>query len=76
MKIPIRFPSEADVIAEEAARFRGLSDEEKVRALNDCFRTYLFLLSASGRAEELKHRAEEEETRARVAIQEFAARHG
>jgi hypothetical protein len=76
MEIPIRFPSEAGVIAEEAARFRGLPDEEKVRALRDCFRTYHFLLSASGRAEELKRLAEEEERRARVAIQEFAARHG
>lgn len=76
MQLPIRFPSEADVIAEEAARFRGLPDEAKVRALGDSFRTYLFLLSASGRAEELKLLAEKEERRARVAIQEFAARHG
>jgi len=76
MQIPIRFPSEADVIAEEAARFRRLPDEEKVRALGDCFRTYLFLLSASGRAEEMQRLAEEEERRGQVAIQEFAARHG
>jgi hypothetical protein len=76
MNLPIQFPSESDVIAEEAACFRGLPDEEKVRALDDCFRTYLFLLSASGRAGELKRLAEEEERRAQVAIQEFAARHG
>jgi hypothetical protein len=75
MEIPIQFPSEADVIAEEAARFRALSDEEQVRALGEGFQTYLFLLATSGRAEELTRLAEEDERRARVAIQEFAARH-
>jgi len=76
MDLPIRFPSETDVIAAEAARFRALSDEDRVRALGDCFREYLFLRASSGRPAELDRFAQEEEDRARLAIQEFVARHG
>jgi hypothetical protein len=30
MNLPIRFPSDAEVITEEVARFRALSDEDRV----------------------------------------------
>jgi len=76
MDLPIRFPSEIDVIAADAARFRALSDEERVRALGQCFREYLFLRASSGRAAELDRLAQEEEVRARDAIRELVARHG
>jgi hypothetical protein len=75
MDLPIRFPDEADIIAEEAARFRALSGEAKVRALGDCFQDYLFLATASGRKDELDRFAEEEDRLRRQAIQDFAARH-
>ena len=76
MELPIRFPNDADVIYADAARFRALTDEEQVRALNDCFRDYRFLRLASGRAEQIDRLAEEEERLGWKAIQEFAARHG
>jgi|GEM_PF-5722727 len=56
---PIRFPSEADVSAAEAARFRALSDEKRVRALGDCFREYQFLRASSGRTAELDRFAQD-----------------
>ena len=76
MDLPIRFPSDIEVISAEVARFRALSDEERVRALDECFREYLFLRAASGRPAEVDRFAEQEEDLARIAIQEFVARHG
>ena len=76
MDLPIRFPDDADVIAEEAARFRALSDEDKVRALEECWRVYQFLIANSDRKTELRRLAEDDEELAHRAIQEFAARHG
>ena len=76
MDLPIRFPDNADVIYEDAARFRALTPEAQVRALDDCFRLYRFLRAASGRAEQIDRIAEEEDRLSWKAIQEFAARHG
>ena len=75
MDLPIKFPDEADVIAEEAARFRALPDAERVKELEEAFQTYHFLIEASGRADELKRFAEEEEEQGRAAIREFVARY-
>jgi hypothetical protein len=76
MNLPIKFPDEADVIAEEAARFRALPIEIRVHELNECFKTYWFLIAASGRAQQLTEFALEEEQLSHRAIQEFVARHG
>ena len=76
MDLPIRFPNNADVIAEDAARFRALSPEKRVHELNDCFRLYRFLRMASGRPEHIDRLAEEEKRLEWKAILEFAARHG
>lgn len=75
MDLPIKFPSDAEVVAEEVARFRALSPEQRVHALGEMFELYHFLISTSGRPEELKRLAEEEEERGRQAIMEFVARH-
>jgi len=76
MNLPIRFPNDADVIYEDAARFRALTPREQVRELNDCFRLYQFLRTTSGRAEQIDRLADEDERLGREAILEFAARHG
>jgi hypothetical protein len=76
MDLPIKFPNDADVVAEEAARFRALSPEDRLRTLDEMFRLYHFLLAASGRPEKLARLADEEEERGRTAIREFAAKHG
>ena len=64
------------VIYEDAARFRALSPEDKVRALEDCFRLARFLRTAAGQQERIDRYTEEEERLERKAILEFAARHG
>lgn len=76
MNIPIRFPNDADVIAEEAARFQALSDDAKVGALEECWRVYQFMMANSDRQIELRQLAEEEEGLAQRAIREFVTRHG
>ena len=76
MKLPIKFPNDLDAIAEDVARFRALSNEDRVRELDECFKTYWFLINASGRAQQLVDFALEEERLSHLAIQEFAKRHG
>jgi hypothetical protein len=75
MDLPIKFPSDEEVIAEEAARFRALTPDDRVRELGDMVRTYHFLMAHSGCPELLARLAEEEESRGRKAIQEFVSRH-
>ncbi len=76
MNLPIKFPDPADVIADEAARFRALSPEAQVRALGESVRLYQFLRAASGRATQLDADAARTEELGRVSVQEFVARHG
>ena len=40
MNLPIRFPNTADVIYEDAARFRALSPDEQVRVSGSGFHDY------------------------------------
>jgi hypothetical protein len=75
MDLPIKFPSDAEVIAEEAARFRALSPESRVRALGEMFLVYRFLEESSARPEALARFVREDEERERAAIEEFIARH-
>ena len=76
MELPIRFPNESDVIYEEAMRFRALSPDAKIMEINEGFRLYQFLRTASGRAEQIDRYAEEQERLGWQSIQEFASRHG
>jgi hypothetical protein len=76
VNVPIRFPAAADVIADEAAHFQALTDEERVKTLGELFRLYHFLLAQSDRPEALARLASEDEEQSRRAIEEFVARHG
>jgi hypothetical protein len=76
MNLPIRFPSVVEVITEEVARFRALSDEDRVRTLGELFHTYHFLASHSATPEALVRIARDDEGRSRAAIEEFVKRHG
>ena len=75
MNVPISFPADAVVIAEETARFRALSPEERVRTLGEMFRLYHFLASNSTLPDALAQFAREDEDRGRKAVEEFSARH-
>jgi hypothetical protein len=76
MNVPIPFPSEAESVREETRRFRALTPDERVHALEEMFRLYHFLVKTSDRPETLARFAQEEEERARANIQQFVARHG
>ncbi len=75
MELPIRFPSDEDVIAEDVARFRALSDEDQVRTLGEMFRTYYFLVERATKPEAISRFAIEDEDRGRRAVEEFVKRH-
>ncbi len=76
MNLPIRFPSDVNVITDEVARFRALSDEDRVRTLGELFRAYHFLAERSSRPEAVARLAREDEERSRAAVEEFVRRHG
>jgi hypothetical protein len=75
MVLPIKFPSNVDVISEEVAHFRALSPENQIRALGDTFGLYRFLETSSPHPEALARAAQEDKERERKAIEEFVARH-
>ena len=75
MKIPIQFPSEADVIAEEAARFRELTNRARIHYIRGLLEAGELMLRNSPRSSFLKEYAAEEARASRRAVQEFLTRH-
>jgi len=75
MKLPIRFPSDAEIIAEEAARFRALSPEERLRSIRALLAAGALMMQRSPKAAFLREYTLEQENRARQAVREFLARH-
>lgn len=76
MHIPICFPSDTDVIAEEAARFRALSAADRLTAIRAILDAGELMMQRSPKAEFLRAWTLEQEEKARQAIKEFIARHG
>jgi hypothetical protein len=76
MDLPIRFPDEADVIAEEAARFRALSPEARLRSVRGMIATGSFLIRNSPKAAYLHAYTAAQEEESRRAVRGFIARHG
>lgn len=76
MNVPIRFPSDADVVAEEVARFRALSPEERLCLIRGLLDAGELMMQRSPKAEFLRAWTLEQEESARQAIKEFVARHG
>src|SRR5262249_17554455 len=76
MDLPVKFPSETDVILEDAARFRALTSEQQFRWLRDLLDTGALILRISPTAAWAKQYTEEQEALAQQAIREFIARHG
>jgi hypothetical protein len=76
MNLPLKFPSDAEVIAEEVARFRALSPEGRVRAFQSLLAAGALILRQSPKAAFLRAYTLEQENRAAQAVKEFLARHG
>jgi hypothetical protein len=73
--LPVRFPSQESVIAEEVARFRALTPEQRVRGIRDLIAAGALLMRISPKRDDLRAHTLEQEEAARRAIREFLARH-
>jgi len=75
MNLPIKFPSETEVILEDVARFRARSPGERIRAIQRILAEGAFLTSISPKAAWAKQYSEEQKLLERRNIREFIARH-
>ena len=75
MKLPVHFPSDAEVIADEAERFGALSSEDRLRVIRGLLEAGALLLRNSPRSAFLVEHALEQESAFRRAVREFLARH-
>lgn len=75
MDLPVKFPSETEVILEDVARSRSLSPEARMRSLRDLLKVGARLRRMSPKADWARRYAEEQELLARRKIREFIARH-
>ena len=75
MDLPIKFPSETEVILEDVARFRALSPEQRMRSLHGLLRTGARLRRIAPKAAWAAEYAQEQELLAQRNIEEFIARH-
>jgi hypothetical protein len=76
MDLPVKFPSETEVILEDVARFRALSPAERIRAIRGMLATGAHLMKISPKAAWARQYSEEQRQLARRNILEFIARHG
>jgi hypothetical protein len=75
MDLPVRFPSETEVILEDVARFRALSPAERIRAIRGLLADGAFLISKSANPAWARQDSEEQELLAQRNIRDFIARH-
>lgn len=71
----LNFPSASQVTAEEAARFRGASPADRLRAIRSILSAGALLIERSPRREFLEACRLEQEALAREAIKRFVERH-
>jgi hypothetical protein len=76
MDLPVKFPSDAQIIAEEAARFRALSPAMRMEQIRGLLAAGALMMRRSPKAAFLRAYTLEQENRGRQAVKEFIARHG
>jgi hypothetical protein len=76
MELPVKFPSEADVIIEDVARFRALTPGEQFQTVLGLLRVGDNIRRISPKAAWAEQYADEQEILAQLRIREFIARHG
>ena len=76
MDIPIKFPSETEVILEDVARFRALSLADRIQSIRGMLNFGARLKKMSSKSAWLNQYSEEQELLAQRNIREFIARHG
>jgi hypothetical protein len=75
MNLPLRFPSETEVILEDVARFRALSAAERIRTIRNLLADGAFVMSKSASAGWAEADSNEQEAMAARNIRDFLARH-
>ena len=75
MDLPVKFPSETEVILEDVARFRALSPEERMRSIQGLLADGAYLMSLSPKRDWIEQDSDEQRRLERRSIQEFIARH-
>jgi hypothetical protein len=76
MDLPVKFPSESEVILEDVARQRAMTPEARVRSYPGFLASMARIARMSPMAEWAARYADEQEAIARKNIQEFLGRHG
>jgi hypothetical protein len=75
MDVPVKFPSETEVILDDVARFRALSPAERIRTIRGMLADGAFLMSRSAKAAWAVQYSEDQELLAQRNIRDFIARH-
>ena len=75
MNLPIQFPSDADVVIEETARFRALSPEDRLRSIRALLAAGALMMRQAAKSPFLREYNLEQENQARRAVKEFIERH-
>ncbi len=75
MNLPVKFPTDTEVILEEVARFRALTPQERLRSIRGILNAGALILRKSPKAAWLKQYSEEQELLAQRGTREFIARH-
>ncbi len=76
MDLPVKFPSETEVILEDVASFRALSPDEQLRCFRGMVNAGELMLRNAPNAAWLEEYSVEQERLAQRSIREFIARHG
>ena len=76
MDLPVKFPSESEVILEDVANFRTLSPGEQLRCFRGMVNAGELMLRNSPKAAWLEEYSVDQERLAQRNIREFIARHG
>ena len=75
MDLPVRFPSETEVILEDVARFRALPPEHRMGAIRGLLNASARIMRTSPKAAWARQFARDQEELARRNIREFIERH-
>jgi hypothetical protein len=75
MNLPIKFPDDSDVIAEEAARFRALTPGARIRSIRGMIDAGVTMMQLSPKAAYLREFVLEHEKESQNSIRVFLSRH-
>jgi hypothetical protein len=76
MELPVKFPSDTEVILEEVARFRALSPRERIRTILGMVDFGARLQTMSPKSAWMRGYTQDQERLAQQRIREFITRHG